>query len=124
MEISKLITILGPTAVGKTRLAALLADKINAQIISADSRQVYRGMDLGTGKDLQDYFVDGRQIKSHLLDVAHPTEEFNVFKFKKLFFEAISKIQAEGDIPLMCGGTGLYLDAICVIMSLLRFQRM
>lgn len=112
MEISKLITILGPTAVGKTRLAALLADKINAQIISADSRQVYQGMDLGTGKDLQDYFVGKCQIKSHLLDVVHPTEEFNVFKFKKLFVEAISEIQNAGEIPLMCGGTGLYLDAI------------
>lgn len=112
MEILKLITILGPTAVGKTRLAALVANKISAEIISADSRQVYKGMDLGTGKDIKDYYVDNKLIPYHLIDIISPNEEFNVFKFKKLFIEQASEIQDRGKLPILCGGTGLYLDAV------------
>jgi len=112
MEILSLITILGPTATGKTRFAALLAKKINAEIISADSRQVYRGMDIGTGKDLNDYIIDGEQINYHIIDVAHPNEEYSVFRFKTDFLQVVRKIIVQGKIPILCGGTGLYLDAI------------
>jgi tRNA dimethylallyltransferase len=112
MEISGLITILGPTAVGKTRLAALLANRLNGEIISADSRQVYKGMTLGTGKDLDDYTVNGKTIPYHLIDVAHPNEEFHVFRFKKLFIESAKTISQQGNQIIMCGGTGLYLDAV------------
>ena len=82
-----LITILGPTATGKTRLAAKLAKEFNGEIISADSRQVYREMDIGTGKDLEDYTVDELQIPYHMIDILDPTEEFDVYKFNRLFYE-------------------------------------
>ncbi len=107
-----LITILGPTAVGKTRLAALLAQKFNGEIISADSRQVYRGMDLGTGKDLKDYEVEGKTIPSHLIDVFDPKQEYNLFLFYKMFFEAYHKIELNNKIPFLAGGTGLFLHSI------------
>lgn len=112
MKIPSLITILGPTATGKTRFAALLAKKINAEIISADSRQVYRGMDIGTGKDLEDYVVDGEQINYHIIDVAHANEEYSVFWFKAHFLQAVRKIIDKGKVPILCGGTGLYIEAI------------
>lgn len=112
MEIPGLITILGPTAVGKTRLAALLASRVNGEIISADSRQVYRGMTVGTGKDLADYLTDKGTIPYHIIDVANPDEEFHVFRFKKLFIEAASDIMSRGNQVILCGGTGLYLDAV------------
>jgi tRNA dimethylallyltransferase len=107
-----LVTILGPTAVGKTRLAALLANQFNGEIISADSRQVYIGMDIGTGKDLNDYIVDGKQINYHLIDVIHPNEEFNLFEFYKKFFESFYSINQKNKLPFLCGGTGLYLHSI------------
>jgi tRNA dimethylallyltransferase len=107
-----LITILGPTAVGKTRLGALLAAKFNGEIISADSRQVYKGMNIGTGKDFADYLVNGKQIKYHLIDIIHPSEEFNLFLFKKYFFEALDDINSRNKFPFLVGGTGLYLSAI------------
>ncbi|RJP71271.1 MAG: tRNA (adenosine(37)-N6)-dimethylallyltransferase MiaA [Ignavibacteriales bacterium] len=107
-----LITILGPTAVGKTRLAALIANRINAEIISADSRQVYKGMDIGTGKDLQDYFVNNHAVNYHLIDIAEPTEEYNLFRFVNDFQNAFNKINSVNRIPILCGGTGLYLNAI------------
>ena len=107
-----LITILGPTAVGKTRLAALLAKRFDGEIISADSRQVYRGMDIGTGKDLEDYEVDGKIIPYHLIDVVSPKEEFNVFHFYKSFFKVLNEINTRGKIPLLAGGTGLYIHSV------------
>lgn len=109
---SQLITILGPTATGKTSLAASLALAINGEVISADSRQVYRGMDLGTGKDLQDYVIDGKQIPYHLIDIANPGEEYNVFRFQQDFLNAYHKIRQKKKNPVMCGGTGMYLESI------------
>lgn len=107
-----LITILGPTAVGKTRLGALLANRFGGEIISADSRQVYRGMDIGTGKDIDDYIVEGRPVPYHLVDVIDPGEEFNLFAFNKLFYKAVNEILSRAKIPVLVGGTGLYLHSI------------
>lgn len=107
-----LITILGPTAAGKTQLAARLAQKYNGEIISADSRQVYKGMDIGTGKDLQDYIVDGKKIPYHLIDIADPKEEFNLYRFLEFFYKTFNEITSRGKIPFLAGGTGLYLDAV------------
>lgn len=107
-----MITILGPTATGKTSLAANLANLLNGEIISADSRQVYRGMDIGTGKDLADYTVDGKNIPYHLVDIVDPGYEYNVFEFQKDFLEAYSKIDERGNIPILCGGTGLYIESV------------
>ncbi len=107
-----LLVILGPTAVGKTRLAALLADDFNGEIISADSRQVYRGMDIGTGKDIADYTVNGKLTPYHLIDIIDPSEEFNLFLFQKYFRKYFSEILERKNIPILCGGTGLYLHSI------------
>lgn len=107
-----LITILGPTATGKTALTAKLAAHFNGEIISADSRQVYRGMDIGTGKDINDYTVSGKKVKYHLIDIIDPSEEFNLFEFKKLFTENYNKIVSESRIPFLAGGTGLYLSSV------------
>lgn len=107
-----LITILGPTATGKTRLAVELANLINGEVISADSRQVYKGMDIGTGKDLEEYTFDGNSIPYHLIDIVEPGYEFNVFEFHREFHKAYSDIVARGKMPIMCGGSGLYLDAV------------
>ncbi len=107
-----LITILGPTATGKTSLAAGLAAKIDGEIISADSRQVYRGMDLGTGKDLEDYIVDGTRIPYHLIDIADPGEEYNVFRFQQDFIKAFETINKKEKKAILCGGTGMYLESV------------
>lgn len=107
-----LITILGPTAVGKTRLAALLAHKFDGEIISADSRQVYRGMDIGTGKDLKDYEVEGKIIPYHLIDVYDPQHEYNLFYFYKMFFNAYHEIEQNKKLPFLAGGTGLFIHSI------------
>ena len=107
-----LITILGPTATGKTGLAAHLAAKINGEIISADSRQVYRGMDLGTGKDYADYFVDGVEIPSHLVDIEKAGVHYNVYRFQTDFIKVFSDIQSRGKFPVLCGGSGLYIEAV------------
>lgn len=107
-----LITILGPTAVGKTRLGALLANEFNGEIISADSRQVYLGMDIGTGKDLEDYEVDGKRIKSYLVDVIDPRQEFDLFKFNELFYSVFDEINQQKKNPFLVGGTGLYIDSV------------
>lgn len=107
-----LITILGPTAVGKTKLAAQLAKKFNGEIISADSRQVYQGMDIGTGKDFNDYIIDGIKIPSHLIDVVSPKEEFDLYKFLNHFNDAFKKIKGKNKIPFLVGGTGLYLHSV------------
>ncbi len=106
-----MIAILGPTATGKTRLAALLANKADGEVISADSRQVYRGMDIGTGKDLADYVVNGNKITSHLVDITDPGTEYNVFAFQRDFLHAYTSIRKRGYLPVLCGGTGLYLEA-------------
>jgi tRNA dimethylallyltransferase len=107
-----LITILGPTAVGKTRLSAQLANYFNGEIISADSRQVYKGMDIGTGKDLNDYIIEGNKVPYHLIDIIEPSDEFNLFLFNKLFYQAFIKISSLKKIPFFVGGTGLYLHSI------------
>jgi len=105
-----LITVLGPTAVGKTSVASRIAEEFSGEIISADSRQVYRGMDSGTGKDLEEF--RNRKINYHLIDIVEPTEEYNLFRFKKDFYSAFEKIISKNKLPIMVGGTGLYLSSI------------
>lgn len=107
-----LITILGPTASGKTPLAAALADRLGTEIISGDSRQVYRRMDLGTGKDLADYTVGGRSIPYHLIDIVEPGYKYNVFEYQRDFLKAYESIVAKGKLPVLCGGTGMYIESI------------
>lgn len=107
-----MITILGPTASGKTALAARLAACIGGEIISADSRQVYRRMDIGTGKDLSDYVVEGKQIPYHLIDIAEPGTKYNLFQYQQDFHEVYDKIRGRGAEPILCGGTGLYIEAV------------
>ena len=107
-----LIAILGPTASGKTPFAAALADALDTEIISADSRQIYRGMDLGTGKDLIDYTVNDRQIPYHLIDIADPGYKYNVFEYQRDFLTAYETIKQKGKLPVLCGGTGMYLEAV------------
>ena len=109
---SLLITILGPTATGKTALAAEVAYRCGGEVVSADSRQVFRGMDLGTGKDLADYAIHGTHIPYHLIDICSPLEEYNAYRFMGDFRVAFSDITARGRQPILCGGTGLYLDAV------------
>ena len=107
-----LIAILGPTASGKTTLAAHLAAKLHTEIISADSRQVYRRMDLGTGKDLADYEVEGQPIPYHLIDIAEPGTKYNVFQYQQDFLRAYEDIADRGKLPIVCGGSGLYIESI------------
>ena len=107
-----LITILGPTASGKTSLAATLAARLKTEIISGDSRQVYRRMDLGTGKDLSDYVVDGYKVSYHLIDIVEPGYKYNVFEYQRDFLVAYEDIKARGLLPILCGGTGMYLESI------------
>ena len=111
-----MITILGPTASGKTPLAAALAQQIGGEIISADSRQVYRRMDIGTGKDLADYrlVVDGSavDIPYHLIDICEPGTKYNLFQYQQDFFDAYQDIRSRGVVPVLCGGTGLYIEAV------------
>lgn len=107
-----LIAILGPTASGKTPLAAELAAELNTEIISADSRQIYRNMDLGTGKDLADYTVNGKQVPYHLIDIADPGYKYNVFEYQRDFLKAYETIKQKGCLPVVCGGTGMYLESV------------
>ncbi len=107
-----LITILGPTATGKTALAAEVAYRLGGEIISADSRQVFRGMDIGTGKDLADYDLHGTHIPYHLIDVCDPGEEYSAYRFLRAFCAALADIQSRQRQPILCGGTGLYIDAV------------
>lgn len=104
----KLITILGPTASGKTSLAARLAEKIGGEIISADSRQVYKGMDIGTGKDIEDYGT----VPYHLIDICDAGTKYNLFQYQQDFHKAYSEIQLKGAYPILCGGTGLYIESV------------
>jgi tRNA dimethylallyltransferase len=114
----QMITILGPTASGKTPIAAHLAATIGGEIISADSRQVYRRMDIGTGKDLADYVVrregekERRKVPYHLIDICEPGTKYNLFEYQQDFFDAYQDIQSRGAVPILCGGTGLYIEAV------------
>ena len=112
MKSYKLITILGPTASGKTNFAAALAAHLDTEIISADSRQVYRSMDIGTGKDLADYIVDGKEIPYHLIDICNPGDKYNVFEYQHDFHRVYTNISAKGKLPILCGGTGMYIEAV------------
>jgi tRNA dimethylallyltransferase len=107
-----MIVILGPTASGKTTLAAHAAFEFNGEIISADSRQVYRGMDIGTGKDLDDYMIQGTPVPYHLIDIADPGYEYNLFEFQHDFRKVYDEITSRNKLPILCGGTGLYIEAV------------
>jgi len=107
-----LITILGPTASGKTPLAVALAHRLGTEIISGDSRQVYRRMDLGTGKDLVDYVVDGHPVPYHLIDIVEPGYKYNVFEYQRDFLKAYEQITNKGKLPILCGGTGMYIESV------------
>ena len=111
-DMKKMITILGPTASGKTPVAAHLAASIGGEIISADSRQVYRRMDIGTGKDLADYTVSSIKVPYHLIDIREPGTKYNLFEYQQDFFDAYQDIQSRGAVPILCGGTGLYIEAV------------
>ena len=107
-----MITIIGPTACGKTAVATQLAVRVGGEVISADSRQVYRRMDIGTGKDLADYEVGGRHVPYHLIDIAEPGTKYNLFQYQHDFLKAYESIRARGAQPILCGGTGLYVEAV------------
>lgn len=108
----ELITIIGPTASGKTAFAAALAARLDTEIISGDSRQVYHSMDIGTGKDLADYVVDGKQIPYHLIDICNPGDKYNVFEYQHDFHKAFEEIRKKGKLPILCGGTGMYIESV------------
>jgi tRNA dimethylallyltransferase len=110
-EAFNLIAVIGPTASGKTSLAASLASRMNGEIISADSRQVYRHMNLGTGKDYGEYIVNGIRIESHLIDIAEPGYKYSVFEYQRDFFHVFTDIHKRGKMPVLCGGSGMYIDA-------------
>lgn len=107
-----LITIVGPTASGKTSFACKLADDLNTEIISGDSRQVYRGMDIGTGKDLSDYIVDGKPIPYHLIDIRDAGYKYNIFEYQHDFYQTYTSIKERNKIPVLCGGSGLYIESV------------
>jgi tRNA dimethylallyltransferase len=115
-----LVTVLGHTAGGKTRFAACLAEKLEGEVISADSRQVYRHMDLGTGKDYEDYLVNGRQVPVHLIDILEPGYEYSVYEYQKDFIRVFQEIQARDRLPVLCGGSGLYIEAVLKGYRLIR----
>lgn len=112
MPVYNSIVVLGPTASGKTRLACQLAAQLNGEIISADSRQVYKRLNTGTGKDLEEYEVNGKKIRYHLIDVIDPSEQFYLHQFIGGLRTAFDAIRTAGRLPIICGGTGLYLDAL------------
>ena len=112
MSNTNLIVVLGATATGKTRFAAQLAYLIQGEIISADSRQIYKHMDLGTGKDYQDYHVKDKIIPSHLIDICEPGEKYNVYLFQKAFYTVFEQIHKLQHMPILCGGTGMYIEAV------------
>ncbi|MBQ9668647.1 MAG: tRNA (adenosine(37)-N6)-dimethylallyltransferase MiaA [Prevotella sp.] len=104
----KMITILGPTASGKTPLAVAVARRVGGEILSADSRQVYRRMDIGTGKDLSEY----QDVRYHLIDICEPGTKYNLFQYQQDFFTAYEQVRGRGAVPILCGGTGLYIEAV------------
>ncbi len=107
-----IIVITGPTATGKTRLAAMVAARLRGEVISADSRQVYRGMDIGTGKDLSDYDVDGRDVHVHLVDIVDAGYRYNVYEYQRDFLKVFEDLSSRGCFPVVCGGSGMYVDSI------------
>ena len=107
-----IVVITGPTATGKTRLAALVAARLGGEVISADSRQVYRGMDIGTGKDLSDYVVDGRRVPVHMVDIVDAGYRYNVYEYQRDFLRVFDEMAARGSFPVVCGGSGMYVDSI------------
>jgi len=114
--VTPLITILGPTASGKTPVATSLAARIGGEVISADSRQVYRRMDIGTGKDLKDYTLtindETRRIPYHLIDICEPGTKYNLYQYQRDFYDVYQDIRSRGVVPILCGGTGLYIEAV------------
>lgn len=112
MESYNLVTVLGPTACGKTTFAVALADHLHTAVISADSRQVYRSMDLGTGKDLGEYILEGRAVPHHLIDIVDAGYKYNVFEFQRDFLDVYTALRTEGQLPVMCGGTGMYIESV------------
>lgn len=112
MKEYQLITVLGPTASGKTSFAVALAARLGSEIISADSRQIYRSMDIGTGKDLADYMVGGKEVPYHLIDICNPGDKYNVFEYQHAFFRVYREMIERGKLPVLCGGTGMYIEAV------------
>lgn len=112
METYNLVTVLGPTACGKTGLAVALAHRLNSCVISADSRQVYRSMDLGTGKDIEEYTLNGHTIQYYLIDIVDAGYKYNVFEYQRDFLSVYEKLNVQGKLPVLCGGTGMYLESI------------
>lgn len=115
-----IITILGPTASGKTTLAVALANQMSTEIISADSRQVYKGMDIGSGKDLSEYSIDNKMIPYHLVDIRKAGEKYNLFEFQQDFQQTYSQLRSKSIVPILCGGTGLYIEAVLKAFQLLQ----
>lgn len=112
MGSSDIITVLGPTATGKTTFAVHLAKCLSTEIISADSRQVYKGMDIGTGKDLKDFLIDNQTIKYHLIDIIEAGKKYNVYEYQNDFLKVYNKLKEKQKLPILCGGTGLYIEAV------------
>ena len=115
-----MITILGPTASGKTLLASNLASCINGEIISADSRQVYKYMNIGTGKDYDDYVVNGNPVPYHLIDIVEPGYEYNIYEYQRDFFNVYDDILLRDKKPILCGGSGLYIQAVLKAYNLIK----
>lgn len=107
-----MIAVIGPTASGKTTFAAHLAKRLNGEIISADSRQIYRRMNLGTGKDYESYVVDGFTVPVHMVDIADPGYKYSIYEYRRDFFDAYDDIRSRGKLPVLCGGSGMYIDAV------------
>ena len=112
MKNYELITVVGPTASGKTAYAAALASRLNTEIISGDSRQGYRSMDIGTGKDLSDYLINGQMVPYHLIDICEPGEKYNVFRYQHDFHKVFQNLKAEKKVPILCGGSGMYIESV------------
>ena len=115
-----MITILGPTASGKTALAANVAFRMNGEVISADSRQVYRNMDIGTGKDYDDYIIKGREVPSHIVDICDAGEKYSVYRYQKDFLTVYNEITDRNKMPVLCGGTGMYIESVLKGYRLLK----
>ena len=108
----KIITIIGPTATGKTSLAIQLAKLIDGEIIGLDSRQIYKSLDIGTGKDLKDYNIKNKKINHHLINIINPNENYSVYQFQRDFLSSYHSIKDRNNLPILCGGTGLYIESI------------